>query len=495
MKSIILHILWLVLWLIANCGKLSAQVVDTISLDLIIEQSRQRSLPGYEAQRDIEQARLRFKSYQADFLPQLQFQGTVPNFTRSFNETTQPDGTIDFNSIRYNNSSLSLQVSQDLAATGTRFFIQSDLQRYDDFELDIRRYNGVPMRIGILQQLSAYNSLNWAKKLEPVRLNEAQKQFVYDVEAISIEAVGIYFDLLVAQIDLQIALNNRDINEQLFNIAKERFELGKISENDLLQLQLERIRADQDANGARQALDLAATVLSNYLGESDSMEVYLRTPEIAVFPQISEKKALEAARRNRPELESFVRRRLEAKENIARAKADFGFQASLRATFGFARSSEEFSDIYNDPQEEQGLFFQFSLPIVDWGKRKSEVQIQRLQYNYEVEAIDRESIAFDANIRQLVFNYQRLQESMQIATEMRRISQQQYNISRERYLLGDISITDLTLSQRAKDQAQRSYVSTLRQYWRAYYQLRLLTLFDFEQQQDIRYDYSFTSNK
>ena len=68
------------------------------------------------------------------------------------------------------------------------------------------------------------------------------------------------------------------------------------------------------------------------------------------------------------------------------------------------------------------------------------------------------------------------------------MSLDRFEISRQRYVLGDISITDLTIAQREKDQAQRDYIDTLRNYWFAYFQLRKLTGYDFENNSPITFN-------
>ena len=51
--------------------------------------------------------------------------------------------------------------------------------------------------------------------------------------------------------------------------------------------------------------------------------------------------------------------------------------------------------------------------------------------------------------------------------------------SRQR-IQGRISIDNLYLAQREKDQATDQYVRELRGFWQAYFTLRRLTLYDFE---------------
>lgn len=59
---------------------------------------------------------------------------------------------------------------------------------------------------------------------------------------------------------------------------------------------------------------------------------------------------------------------------------------------------------------------------------------------------------------------------------------------RNRYLIGKIDITNLFIAQNERDSATRSYIQALRNYWLGLYNLRRLTLYDFERQELIRYE-------
>ena len=65
------------------------------------------------------------------------------------------------------------------------------------------------------------------------------------------------------------------------------------------------------------------------------------------------------------------------------------------------------------------------------------------------------------------------------------LSQERYQIAKQRYLLGNLDITNLNIALQEKDQAKRDYIQALRNYWNAYYSIRRLTLYDFERQEKI----------
>ena len=67
------------------------------------------------------------------------------------------------------------------------------------------------------------------------------------------------------------------------------------------------------------------------------------------------------------------------------------------------------------------------------------------------------------------------------------IASEKYNIAQQRYVLGNLSITDLSIAFQEKDQGKRDYIAALRDFWGAYYQLRYLSLYDFEKNEKITY--------
>ncbi len=78
-----------------------------------------------------------------------------------------------------------------------------------------------------------------------------------------------------------------------------------------------------------------------------------------------------------------------------------------------------------------------------------------------------------------------LREQLALVREADQIAQERYQIAKDRFVLGDLSITDLNLAIQEKDRAKRDYVTALRLFWDAHYTLRTLTLYDFEKHQKI----------
>lgn len=460
--------------------------LQTLSLDKLMKLAKQESIDGAAAKLDWETAQLNFNIFKAGLKPQLSANANLPNFANTFAEIQQPDGTILFPRINNNNSALGLELTQNVPMTGGSVFVQSNLQRFDDFTNDKSSYNGTPFRIGFYQPLFGFNSLKWDKKIEPMILREAEKKYTNDIESINTQAAELFFNLLVANENLQIALSNKASNETLLTIAEEKFELGVISKRALLQLQLELASANKNKKQAEQSVRLASSSIYTFLGKTHNGEMIQPiAPEVKTLINTDLTIALREGINNRFEQDFYSRRLIEAERDVDQAKKEGGFQADLTASFGLTRGASNVGDIYSDPQQQQFIQLQLSVPIVDWGAQKSTVLLAKTQRDFIKKNITQNKLQLEANIKQTLDAFQNLQEQLQLNQEMKQLAQERFEITKESFVLGAISITELTLAQREKDQTAREYIFTLSQYWQNYFTLRTMTIYDFEKQEKI----------
>jgi len=453
---------------------------DSLSLNQFLALATQRSLGKYQAETDLELAQLNFRLFQANLRPQLTASANFPNYQRTVREITQPDGGVLFQPVRNNNSALQMSMTQQIPQTGGTLFVRSNLQRFDNFETNDRFYNGVPVRVGLIQPIFGFNGLKWDQKIEPVRLVEARKQFFADQASIRSEATQLFFNLVNARTEVDIAAANRQSNQELYNIARERHALGKISDSDLMQLRVNLLSAQRSERNAQQNLRDRSADLISYLGLTPGTDIIQpRLPDPADPVTIDTERALERAFTHRAEPERYRRQMLQAERDVDQAKGEGGFQADLTASFGLTRSGQDVNTIYQDPQQEQLVQIQLSVPILDWGQQRSRVKVQEVRRELVQQQVRQDELAFRTDVQQTVQQFLNLQQEVQLARELQQLAQERFEIARESYRLGAINVTDLIFSQQEKDLSRRTYVFALGDYWQAYYRLQELTLYDF----------------
>jgi outer membrane protein TolC len=383
---------------------------------------------------------------------------------------------------------VSLSLTQSIAATGGTVFATTQMQRFDDFDRKYKLYNAVPYGIGYSQPLFLFNQLKWEKQIQPVKYAESRQAFIESMEQISIRAAAYFFDLLLAQVNLQIAETNLSNTEIILNIANEKFQLGKISRNEILQLQLERLKAMKAAGIAKRDIEVAMLHLRSYIGLTNNTDkISLALPASAINMALSSDKVLKEAYENRSDAIAFARRVSEAKRDVAKARGDNGLNATLTARLGFSKSASTLPKVYQSPLQQQMFQLEFDIPILDWGRSKSRYKTAEANRQFTEYSVEQDKQTFSQEIFTQVTLFEMMKDQLKLTSNADSIAAEKYQIAKERYMLGNLSITDLSISFAEKDQAKRDYVFALRDFWGAYYELRYLSLYDFELNKKINY--------
>lgn len=467
-------------------GQNNQSLGRVFTLKEIINIARQQSIASKQAETVRENRFWQFQTYKSNYKPQLGIDGTFPGYNRSFDQVRQPDGTYEFLPVSINNSSLNLRLQQSISATGGSLFLNSGIARFDNFAKgdEYWQYRGNPLEIGIIQPLFQYNNLKWDKRIEPLRYEESLKEYITSLEEISVFTTRRFFALMLAQINLEIAQKNVANNDTIFKIAQGRYNLGKIAENELLQLELQLMNSKQQVAQSNLDIETATLRLKTWVGLTDIDNLQLFLPEEIPSFEVDEQAALLHARANRPETIAFERRKLEADADIAQAKGNAGPQANLIATFGLTNNTEQnapIGDLYKNPENQQIVRIGFQIPIMDWGRRKSRVKTAEANQKNVQFSVDQEILTFDEEVLTQVRQIEMLQEQVKITNMADDIAQRRYDITKSRFETGKISITDLNIALTEKDQAKSRYILSLEDYWLAYFNLRRLTIYDFEE--------------
>lgn len=484
-----LRFLWLCpfLWIALNA---TAHVTnDTLKLSLpqVVEMAKANSIAAKQAITVKETKYWEWRTFKSNYQPQLSLQGVLPGYNKTYSQVQQPNGTIVFQPIHNDNSSLTLNFSQSIAATGGTIYGTTQLQRFDDFDRNNVLYNGIPYGIGYTQPLLQFNSLKWDRKIEPLKYKESTQAFIETQEKIAITVTEYFFDLLLAQVNLTIAETNFANTQRILTIANTKFELGKISKNEILQLRLEVLNAQKSVGTSKRDVEIATLNLRSYTGIEGSDRIVLSMPAIVQQMTVASEKVLVEAFANRSDAIAFIRRLEEAKRDVAKAKGENGLTATLRANLGFSNASTSIFDIYRAPKNQQSVELQLSIPIMDWGRSKSRTKTAQANEQFTTYAVEQDKQSFKQQIVTQVTLFNMMKEQIQLTNDAEEIASEKYKIASERYVLGNLSITDLSIAFQENDRAKRDYVSSLRDFWAAYYQLRYLSLYDFEKNKKITY--------
>ena len=464
------------------------QQVDYTLTD-IVQLSRSQSTAWLSAETRKENNYWQYRTYKSDYNPQLVLSGNLPSFIKSVSPVTQQDGTVIYREIHNNNLDMQLGLSQVIAPTGASVSIFSNLNRYDNLVTDdeYTQYSGQPVSIALNQPIFQFNQLRWNKMIKPLEYEESQKRYFEELEQISVWATSRFFDLLLAQTQLEIAQKNVQSNDTIYKIANGRYNLGKITENDLLQLELNLVNSQLEVSQAVVNQQQASLNLKSFIGIKDAnVTLNLMIPDDIPFFLVEEQEALIQAKKNKADYISYERRLLEAQEQVARAKMTNGVDMNFQAVYGLAGVSDQdqiLGDVYRNPSDNVRVGLQFSVPVLDWGRQKSRKMTALANQKLVEYQLIQDEETFDQEVLTQARNFNLLRDQLEARLKSDVIGQKAYNISKQLFIIGKISITELNGSLASKDLAKRNYISSLRDFWTAYYQLREKTLYDFQNDQ------------
>ncbi len=352
----------------------------TLTLEDAVMIARDQSPDALKAKHGFRRSYWQYRRYKASYLPALTLTGTLPNFDRSIQRISLEQGEI-LSERQYAEYTVNASLRQRIGFTGGELFLQSGVGRLDNFtdSTTITQYISTPINIGYSQPIFKYNSYKWEKRLEPLMYREAEQKYLEDMEQVSITASNYFFNLLLTQIKEKIALVNQANYDTIYKIAVGRYTLGKIAENELLQLELQHLRANSTVEEARLNTENAVFQFKSFLRIKDDTPIELVPPYEFKSFIVEYAKALEMARTNNSRSLGFERRLVEAESDVNRAKMDGRFDADLYAVYGLTQSAIVLDEVYKNPVDQQQLRLGITMPILDWGVARGNIKMAESQ--------------------------------------------------------------------------------------------------------------------
>ena len=451
----------------------------TLTLSQAIEIAKKKS-PDYKTNLNRNQANYwRFRRYKASFLPELRLNAVLPQYSNAVRRITNDEGQDIF--VNQNQLLIEggLSISQSVPFTGGTLSVNTNLERVELFGLNNNiGYSVIPFTVNYFQNSVLYNPFRWDKKIEPLIYEEAKRDFIENMEQISVNTSRRYFELLKAQMQLGIAETNLSNQDTLFKISKGRFRVGKIAENELLQMELRFLNSKNTVTSNTVEVKRTSQNLARYL-ELTTEELVLDVPEELPLFEVDIEKALSEAQSNRKAVIEFRRRRLEAEKELAFQKGNNRLELGVSANFGISQNGDDFNNLFNNFNEQQSLRVTVGIPIFDWGVSKSRRKMAEANLDLTNNNINQDRQEFEQEIYLHVLNWSNQRDFLVTSEKAKEVSMKRYEISKKRYVLNKITLTDLNIALEERDRAILQYLNSLESFWSDYYILRQLTLYDF----------------
>ncbi len=493
----ILYLIFSLLFLVkVSFAQDNQKVVLNLTMNEVIELAREQSQLAIMARHSLLANYWQYRSYKAQYLPSLNLAASLGQYNRSL-VALQNSQTGEFDYIPNNNlqNSLELSINQKVSLTGGQFAILTKLNRLDQFSpISNKLYNSQPINITYVQPINSFNTLKWDKIVEPKYFEKAKREYMESMESIGIVAVNLFFNVIASKNDLNIAKDNLISTKNQLDIAEQRYSIGTISHNDLLSLKL-RYHNSQLEIGDRELLyDMAMLKLTSFLGFRGGVILNLKMPNDVPLLLLRYEDVIEKSLKNSSFMLEQELNELSAGADVKKAESAHGIQASFFARFGLNQKGESISDAYSKLMDQEIFGLSLTMPILDWGLNRGKIKLAKSREEVVKTQNEKTIMEYEQDILIKVLQFNKLHRQIELSKEAGSISEQRYKIADERFRNGSLSVIELNTAQSEMNNAKAREINDIAGFWINYFTIKKLSLYDFINEQEIKYDFESIIN-
>ena len=330
------------------------------------------------------------------------------------------------------------------------------------------------------QPIFTYNRLKMQITELELSLENAQLSFAIQKLQIERSVTQQFLSLFYSWRSLEIAKQQLVNSTESYQIIESKVEAGISAPEELYQADLTRFNSQASVQNLQM----------QYENSQDNFKILLGLPlenELIIVADIRKSlvdvdlvKAIDHGLAFRMELRQNDIAIQNALHALIRAGAQNEFKGSVEATLGLTGTDPGFGKIYDSPNVDQVVQVSLNIPLFDWGRKKHIVAASQAQIDSQRLSAGEEIKSIKLEIREAFRSLQNQKTQIEIAEKNVINAQRTYEINLERYKGGDLSAYDMQLYQLQLTQEQLDEVQALINYKLALLDLKIRTLWDFE---------------
>jgi outer membrane protein TolC len=319
-------------------------------------------------------------------------------------------------------------------------------------------------------------------QLKQLELNLENAQLSYAIQRLSLErqVAQAFYYVYQQQQSLDIAWKAYQNMQQSYDIIKVKADAGVSANAELFQAELNLANTKSDYENKIVSLENAKDDFKILIGKSlyDDLIVL---PDIDVDTiQIDVAFAIEQGLKNRMELRQREISMENSQFELTTTKALNEFKGSVGLSVGLFGDNEKFFNMYDNPTDNQNLSVSLTVPLWDWGEKKSRIKATMASIETQSILFEEEEDNIVLGIRKIYRNLLNLKNQIEIARQSVINAQLTYEINLEKYKNGDLTGMDLNIYQNQLSEREIAYTNSLISYKLELMNLKIQTLYDFE---------------
>lgn len=453
---------------------------STLTMEMVVNELALESPAAILQKMQYNNKILTYINYKRNFLPSFAFNVSPLSFNHSIKSLQEAtSGKYNYVEDFVNNTTVGIGIIQNVGITGGTLSLSSNINILSEFKEERTRFSTNIFALSYNQQLfGGYKNYQFQKKITKNEYNNAIKQYCENIAMIQYNAAVKLLDLYLLNISLDATRYNIQVADTLLNIGRIKFNNGALTEQHLLQLELQLSNEQYNEETLLNQKVFAFNDFKTYLG-LDNLEFTISIND-SIFPQfIRYDDFFENVQRYNPFYLSIKNKQIQAEQNLYNAKMQNRFNADIGVSFGFNKYADKLSEAYMRPTQQQAISINLTIPMYNWGVNRNNQIISENIYKSTLIDIKNEEYTFYNNLKEEVDSYNSALRLLEISKRTYRLSKDKYEILVNNFYLGESSVSDLTNAYKELNSALRNYCTQFQSVWSRYYQIRALSLYDY----------------
>jgi outer membrane protein len=402
---------------------------------------------------------------------------------RTFNELISK-----WNSTKTTESFGVFTVSQPVILTDARVSLTNRFgytDSYSEYTDQTTKGFSNNLSLNIDQPLFTYNRTKLQLRELELALENSQLNYAIQLLSLENQVSQAFYYVYQQQKSLEIANQAYQNMQQSYEVSKNKVDAGISPREEMFQAELNLATARSDFENKQVSLENAKDEFKIMIGMS-LFDDLIVLPNIEVDTvNIDISFAIDQGLANRMELRQRKINIESSEFDLIQTKSLNEFKGNLGLSVGLFGDNEKFSNVYENPTDNESFSLSLTIPLWDWGERKSRIKASEASIESANISFEEELNNTILSIRKVYRNLINLQNQIEIARQNVINAQLTYDLNLEKYKNGDLTGMDLNIFQNQLSEKQLSYTNSLISYKLELLNLKIQTLYDFEKNEPV----------
>lgn len=398
--------------------------------------------------------------------------------TREFNDLISK-----WNSRKTTESFGNFTISQPIVLTDAIISLTNRFgyyNSYSEFTAETSEGFSNNLTLNLSQPLFTYNRTKLTLKELEYALENAKLNYAMQLLELEKQVSQAFYYVYQQQKSREIASQAFENMQKSYEVSKNKVDAGISPKEEMFQAELNLATTRSDFENKEVSYENAKDDFKILIGMSLYDDVIV-LPNIEVDTvAIDISFAIDQGLANRMELRQRKIDIAISQFDLIQTKALNEFKGSLDLSLGLFGDNNKVANVYANPTDNEIVGLSLTVPLWDWGERKSrikadEASIETANINYEEEQND-----IILGIRKIYRNLLNLRNQIEIARQNVSNAQLTYDLNLEKYKNGDLTGMDLNIYQNQLSEKKLTYTNSLISYKLGLLNLKIQTLYDFE---------------